>query len=161
MFKKNFIKGIILGVIAGIGIESYYLSMYLFKTSFSLSKLDLTTLDGSPLTLSSYKGKPIVLNFLSRNCLPCIKELPEFEKAAIKHKDSIQFLFIMNENIDDINEFRKRYHLDFVHSKLSFEDYGILGVPRTYFLNSNGIIIDSSMGSVDSIQLHQYLSRIK
>jgi thiol-disulfide isomerase/thioredoxin len=40
------------------------------------------TLNGSNLTLSSFKGKPLVLNFWATWCPPCVKELPMLNQFA-------------------------------------------------------------------------------
>lgn len=160
MYKKLLIKGIIAGIIVGICVECYFFSKYIFQKSFELSIVELETIQNEKIDLNSLEGKPFVLNFLSKGCVPCIKELPEFEKAAIKYKDSIQFLFIMEEEIKEIVKFKTKYNLEFVHSKKDFEEYGILGVPRTYFINSHGLVIDSSLGSIDSIQLAKYLMKL-
>jgi peroxiredoxin len=36
--------------------------------------------DGQPSTLTGYKGKPLVVNFFSSTCPPCITEMPRFEQ---------------------------------------------------------------------------------
>jgi len=38
------------------------------------------TLDGAPLSLADWKGKVIVLNYWATWCIPCRKEVPEFNK---------------------------------------------------------------------------------
>ena len=42
------------------------------------------TPDGKTLTLSTYKGKPILLNFWASWCPPCVKEMPDLDHF---HKD--------------------------------------------------------------------------
>jgi thiol-disulfide isomerase/thioredoxin len=44
--------------------------------------LTLTTLDGEPVKLAAYRGKPVVLNFWATWCGPCVAELPELDKLA-------------------------------------------------------------------------------
>jgi thiol-disulfide isomerase/thioredoxin len=43
--------------------------------------LEGTTLDGDPLTLASYRGKPVVLNVWYSTCGPCRKEAPALNQA--------------------------------------------------------------------------------
>jgi len=112
--------------------------------------------------LESRKGNPIVLNFLSRGCAPCIKELPILESAVNRYKDSIQFYFIMKEDKESIQSFQKKYpyKLDYLLSEKSFTDYGILGVPQTFFIDKKFKVIDSQEGSFDSVSLELKLRRM-
>lgn len=38
---------------------------------------DLTDMDGQHVTLASYKGKVVVLNFWTKTCGPCLEEMPD------------------------------------------------------------------------------------
>ena len=35
-------------------------------------------MQGRQVSLSSYRGKVVVLNFWSKSCGPCLQEMPEF-----------------------------------------------------------------------------------
>jgi thiol-disulfide isomerase/thioredoxin len=48
----------------------------------AMPDLAFTTLDGAPVTLASFRGKPVVLNFWATWCAPCVAELPELDKLA-------------------------------------------------------------------------------
>ncbi len=45
-----------------------------------------TTFDGHQLTLSSYKGRPVLINFFASWCTQCAYELPLMERAYQQHK---------------------------------------------------------------------------
>jgi thiol-disulfide isomerase/thioredoxin len=157
--KNNYLKwfqyGVLTGIALGLIASSYTFYLYISKPEFNLQNLSLTDTRGNDFKLESRKGKPIVLNFLSRGCMPCIQELPIFESAVNRYQDSIQFYFIMEEDKDGIQSFQKKYpyKLDYLLSKKSFTEYGILGVPQTYFINKNFKVIDSQKGSFDSVSL--------
>ncbi len=48
----------------------------------ALPDLSFTGLDGAPVRLSSFRGKPLVLNFWATWCGPCVAELPDLDKLA-------------------------------------------------------------------------------
>lgn len=47
-----------------------------------LPKAAITDAAGTPLTLDSFKGKPLLLNLWATWCAPCIKELPTLDALA-------------------------------------------------------------------------------
>jgi thiol-disulfide isomerase/thioredoxin len=47
----------------------------------ALWQTTLTDLDGKPVTLESYKGRPLIINFWARWCPPCRDEIPDFVAA--------------------------------------------------------------------------------
>jgi thiol-disulfide isomerase/thioredoxin len=45
-----------------------------------LPALEMTRLDGSPVTLADYRGKVVLLNFWATWCAPCIEEMPALNR---------------------------------------------------------------------------------
>ena len=48
--------------------------------------------------------KPMIINFWATWCMPCIEEIPYFEKLVAEHKDSIQLILV---SLDFKEEFPK------------------------------------------------------
>lgn len=57
----------------------------------------LATLDGTPVSLSDYRGKVVLLNFWYTNCPPCREETPALQQAYQKLSD--QGLVILGVNV--------------------------------------------------------------
>lgn len=161
MYKKLFFKGFLGGILIAIIAFGYFIQKYINQKEFNLSKVEIYDLENKKIDLTTI-GKPYVLNFMSIGCGPCRKELPHLSSAYKSKKDSISFFIVLDNSIEDIKEFQKEQKLDLnlYYSKKSFEDYGILGVPRTYFINSDGKIADSSKGSMDSLELNKKLKNL-
>lgn len=56
--------------------------------------LNLTTPEGTPALLSSYKGKAIYIDLWATWCGPCLKESPAFHRLAEKYKDRKDIVFL-------------------------------------------------------------------
>ena len=47
----------------------------------------LPTLDGTPVTLSDYRGSVVLLDFWASWCSPCRKSFPDLDALASKYED--------------------------------------------------------------------------
>jgi peroxiredoxin len=107
--------------------------------------------DGTKVTLSDLKGKPVVLNFWATWCPYCIAEFGHFTKAQ-QNFTQIQFLGIDTSEKEDmsddavqqkIEQFAKDKGFDLpivfdVDSKLAAGDYASQGLPTTFLIDSEG-----------------------
>ena len=109
---------------------------------FKIKRLD----QEGELSLADFKGKPIVLNFWATWCQPCKMEQPVLDWAAQNYKDRAVFIGIVFEDTEqNTRQFLKQYGVAYpqVYDPKSTVavDYGVAGVPETYFINRQGIIV--------------------
>jgi cytochrome c biogenesis protein CcmG/thiol:disulfide interchange protein DsbE len=64
-------------------------------------EFSLQDLQGNSLSLSSYKGKVLILNFWATWCPPCRREIPDFIEAYRDLKD--KGLEILGISVDDLS----------------------------------------------------------
>ncbi len=113
----------------------------------------LSTIDGSKkVSLSDFRGKPVVLNFWASWCGPCKEEIPLFEKTWQEY-EAKGVVFIGVDVMDDKKNAEK-----FVESEgvtyLNLHDpsgdasskYGVVALPATFFINRDGQIIRQNYG---------------
>jgi cytochrome c biogenesis protein CcmG, thiol:disulfide interchange protein DsbE len=109
----------------------------------------LKTLDGQPVSLAEFKGKPVVLNFFASWCVPCKDEAPMLSQAAqdFKSKDVVFLGIAYNDKAPKTREFRDTYALSFPIAVDDDSDagrtsvkYALFGVPETFFIDKNGIV---------------------
>lgn len=107
---------------------------------------DLETLQGEKASLSSLKGHPIVLNFWSSWCGPCLQEHPYLKKARdVFEPRGIRFYSVLYE---DTAENAKNYMTKYGEAATvlldpglkTAIDYGVSGVPETFFINAEGLV---------------------
>ena len=116
---------------------------------------ELETLKGEILKSSDFKNKAFILNFWATWCVPCIKEMPELNKAYASYKDSGVEIIAINfaESRSEVDEFVNKHQLNFpvVLDKYGdvSQDYKIRNLPVTYFISSKGIIMDIAFGGIN------------
>lgn len=113
---------------------------------------DLAAMDGGRVALRDVKGSPLVLNFWSTWCGPCVGEhriIREAQKAS--EPAGIRFYSILYEDTpENAKEFVQR------HGKAApilldpdlktAIDYGVAGVPETFFIDRRGVILYKHAG---------------
>jgi DsbE subfamily thiol:disulfide oxidoreductase len=106
---------------------------------------ELETLEGETVALSEMKGEPVMLNFWATWCPPCREEMPEMQKFFDEYQDEINVIAVnYNEENDKVMDYLNEYGYTFP-SPLDPDaevgnEYGVLTLPTTYFINSDGVI---------------------
>jgi cytochrome c biogenesis protein CcmG, thiol:disulfide interchange protein DsbE len=121
------------------------------RTAFAFN---LQTLDGNSITLESFRGKPLVINFFASWCDPCREEMPLInELASAGAKQGFNVLGIAVEDTRAaIGEYSKEAKLRFpialdLNSTVK-RSYRIFGPPATFFIDGQGIIRDIVLGPI-------------
>ena len=129
--------------------------------TFTLRRLD----NDAPFSLQQYKGKPVVINFWASWCGPCKYEHPVLEWAVREYGDRAQFVGIIFEDEENAaRDFLTRNgspmpQLIDPNSRVSV-DYGVSGVPETYFINSEGVIVDKYVGPIPPDKMQEHLKAL-
>lgn len=91
--------------------------------------------------LAAAAGKPVVLEFWTTWCAPCIAAMPHLSRLASEFGDRVQFISISNEDTATINRFlRKRRPAGWVGTDTDnsvLGPYGITSFPTTVVLNAD------------------------
>ena len=103
----------------------------------------LNAIDGREFSLSSLRGKVVVINFWGVWCSWCVKEMPEFQKLADKYaKDSEVVILTINNDGDSsmVQQFMRQNKYNFpVLMENGYNDRaGIRNYPTTWFIDKQG-----------------------
>ena len=115
--------------------------------------------DGINTYLSDFKdGKPIIINFWSSFCNPCVEEMPEFQKLYDDYKDKVHFIMI--DSIGALGETKATGKAFIQKNNYTFpvyfdvnqnaqEAYGVYSFPTTYLINENFEIEKGGSGMIN------------
>jgi thiol-disulfide isomerase/thioredoxin len=107
----------------------------------------LTTIDGKKVSLSDYKGRPVLVNFWATWCPACKLEMPWFEEFRQKYgPQGFEILGIAQDDApkDEIDKVAKRikvsYPILFPDAKVAHAYGGVDYLPESFYVGRDGII---------------------
>jgi peroxiredoxin len=115
----------------------------------------LPDLSDKPLTLSSLRGKVVLLDFWATWCTPCREEIPEFVKLQDKYRDhGLQVIGIsMDDGPEPVRDFYKKFQMNYPvvmgDAKTGAAYGGVLGLPIAFVIDQNGKILSRHIGATD------------
>jgi thiol-disulfide isomerase/thioredoxin len=120
----------------------------------------LPALDGKPVTLSSYRGRPVVLTFFASWCHPCEEDMPVLERAQ---RDAGAHLAVIGVNYQDFasdtRDFVNRLGVTFPALVEDSTDnpvarrYDVHAMPDTLFIDAAGVVRNRLYGPVTDGEL--------
>jgi len=117
-------------------------------------------LDDGKLSLRELRGHPVVINFWASWCKPCEEEAPILAASARAHAGRVVFLGIdIQDFTSDARKFLERFKANYVSvrdsSNRSYGDYGLTGVPETFYLDARGRAVAQSLGGLSREELER------
>jgi len=114
----------------------------------------VTLFDGKKLSLDDLRGKTVFLNFWASWCPPCRAEARDLEAAWQRIKDSgVVFLGVdIQDTEEDARAYLKEFNVTYPNGRdLTGKvavDYGVWGIPETFFIDPQGRITYKHVGSL-------------
>ena len=117
-------------------------------------ELVLTSVDGGPISLSSFKGKYVLLDFWASWCAPCRAENPFIVDAYNKYKDKNFTIYgvSLDNNKDAWERAIKDDHITWTQvsdlkgwSSAAAMIYGVQSIPTNFLIDPKGKIIAQSL----------------
>lgn len=115
----------------------------------------LADLGGKPLSLASFSGKVVLLNFWATWCGPCRSEIPGLIELQSKYADRLQVVGLSTdegpaENVKHYAErMRINYPVGIATPEVEQKYGGILALPTSFLLDSQGRVVQKHIGLWD------------
>ena len=124
----------------------------------------LNDINGKPLTLSSLRGKYVVLDFWGSWCIWCIKGMPKMKEYYAKYAGKMEILGIdCNDSEEKWKAAVAEYQLPWLHvynngGAQLLEKYGIEGFPTKVVIDPEGRIANVIVG--EDPAFYTYLDKL-
>lgn len=127
----------------------------------------LSLFDGGTLRLADMRGQVVVLNFWASWCYPaCWNEAPRLQAAWDQYRDQGVMIVGLNyqDREADARAFIERFGKTFPNgpdtgTRIAI-DYGVYGVPETFFIDPQGRIAHKHIGEISTAVLHEWITRL-
>lgn len=130
---------------------------------------ELEALDGSKVSSSELRGRPLVINFWASWCTECRKEHPLLMAAHDSFGDRIAFVGVVYQDsaknargyLVEMGDVATGSYPNLMDpgSRVAI-DYGVYGVPETFFVDRRGVVIAKRVGRVTPEILDVELDRL-
>ncbi len=126
------------------------------------------TIDGEAYDLADRRGEFVVVNFFATWCVPCIREHPElveFERRQRKEGGASVVSVVFDSRLEQVREFFDRNGGDWPvvpdpDGRTALQ-YGVTGVPESYLIGPDGIVLTKIEGGVTADALEDILEEVQ
>lgn len=128
--------------------------------------LEGETIDGDIVSLRDLRGRWVLVNFFATWCVPCRKEHPELLKWQQRHAaagDATILGVVFSDTVDAVRTYRDEEGGDWPmlanRDGKAIVDFGVAGVPESYLVSPDGIVVTKIIGGILEGELEALLQQ--
>lgn len=116
-----------------------------------------------PVTLESFPGRPMVINFWASWCVPCRQEMPDLQAAHVLLGEQVEFVGVVHRDlrsaaIDFVRETGVTYPSGFDPAGSVAASYGLIGLPSTFLVAADGVVVAEVRGELTKDKLLELIA---
>jgi cytochrome c biogenesis protein CcmG/thiol:disulfide interchange protein DsbE len=120
---------------------------------------------GRTVDVAEFKGKPVVVNFWATWCGPCWEEHPVLVANARMMQPNVQFLGVVFQDTEEkilsfLQQRGSAYPTVVDEKGKTAIAYGVGGVPETFFIDRNGVIVAKYNGPMNADAIRAHLDKV-
>jgi thiol-disulfide isomerase/thioredoxin len=120
-----------------------------------VDRLVLTDMHGEKVSLASFKGKVVILNFWATWCVPCKSEIPDLLALQAEHPDDLAVVgIVVLDPVDErlpkfVSDMKMTYPILDGNDRKDVEAaYGpFIGLPTSVILDRQGYVVTKRTGA--------------
>jgi peroxiredoxin len=147
------------GIDSALGVAEESLSA---EVGQPVPDFTLETPGGELVSLSDFRGQVVVLNFWATWCRPCQAEMPEFQSLWVEREDEGDLVVLAvswHDPADSVSAFIEEFRLTFPvvldTSGEVLDEYGLPGLPGTFFIDAEGVLQSRVLGPLSADRLRE------
>ena len=116
----------------------------------------LQNLQGEPVALDSFRGRPVVLNFWATWCGPCRMEIPSFSKFSEENPNIVVLGLAVDGTVAELEAASKSLGITYPVLQATEEikaEYGVTTLPTTVIIDPEGEVSSAHSGMMFGPQL--------
>jgi len=151
---------LVVGLAGGSGLLSPALRVGDRAPDFALADLN-----GEPVRLADYAGRPVLVNFWASWCLPCVEEFPLLAAALDEHADIglVVIGIVYRDRSEAARAFADQIGADWPLAMDPGEAvaraYGVYGPPESWLIGPDGRVVSRQIGPYSAEELEAQLSQ--
>ncbi len=134
-------------------------------TGQELPALNLTSLEGRPINLGEFKGKPTVVNLWATWCPPCVREMPVLHQAQVD-RPGVNFVFLnQGESAEKVGAWLQARNLPMRNvlidaNRQAGAAFKQGALPTTLFFDAKGRLVSTRIGELSAATLTERLQAL-
>ena len=121
------------------------------------SKLSVSDVDGKPIDLAAWKGKPVLVDFWATHCRPCIEEFPAMKELYAEfHEQGFEVVGIsLDDDPQAVSRFQEKWQLPWplvvdpeAIDRLR-DKYAVVTIPAMFLIGPDGTIAQVDLRGAD------------
>lgn len=131
-------------------------------------EIEAETIDGDTVRLTDFEGQWVVVNFFATWCVPCREEHPDLVAFHERHRatgDATVLGVVFDDSVGAVREFRAAEGGEWPMlvdpgGRIAL-DLGVAGVPESFLVSPDGIVVSRVLGGVRLADLDRLLAEAK